>query len=286
MTSPPSITSGDAPRLDGDPAALVLDLDGTCIDSETLFLHPRVRDAVRAATRHVPVIIATGRMYRSALPWCRELHVTTPAVCYQGAMVREQPNPNGSGRTLLEERLAVAAATRALHVARGHDWHVQVYRDDELFCEQDRPEAHYYTSIAQVPITFVDDLEPLLQSGVTKMLCVIMDPSEVARCMATMSAALRHAAHITRSLPQFVEIVSPKVSKAAACDVVCKRLSVDLAQSVAIGDSLNDIEVLDAAGYAVAISSSPRAVLAHADATCERPRNAGVADALAALNLC
>ncbi|HEY4870006.1 MAG TPA: HAD family hydrolase, partial [Candidatus Dormibacteraeota bacterium] len=85
---------------------------------------------------------------------------------------------------------------------------------------------------------------------------------------------------------QFVEIVNPRVSKAAACALVCDRLGVRISDAVAIGDAPNDIEMLDAAGFAIVVRSASPSVLAHADATCNPPREAGVADALAALGLC
>ena len=237
---------------------------------------------MRAAAQRVPVIIATGRMYRSALPWCRELGATAPAVCYQGALVREMP-PGGA--TLLEMNLEAAAAELALALAREHGWHIQAYQHDELLCEQDRAEAHLYARIAQVPITFVDDLAPLLRHGTTKLVCVVEDAAEVQRCREVMTRELGGAARVTWSLPQFVEIVNPAVSKAAACALVCERFGVDLGDALAIGDAANDIDVLDAAGYAVAVRTADSHVLDHADATCAPPADAGVADALSALGL-
>ena len=286
MSLPLPIDAPGAIRPGIAPAAVLLDLDGTCLDSEDQFLHPRVREAVREAAERVPVIVATGRMYRSALPWCRELGIRTPVVCYQGALVRELPPPDGTGAVLLDEGVPSAVALRALHVARAHDWHFQAYQDDELYCEQDRPEAHLYARIAGVPINFVDDLAPLLQRATsTKAICVIEDPVEVDRCIEVMTHELKPDARVTRSLPQFVEIVSPRVSKAAACALVCDRLGVTITDAVAIGDAPNDIEMLDAAGFAIVVSSAPASVLAHADATCAPPRDAGVADALGALGL-
>ncbi len=287
MSRPLPINAPGAARPGVSPAAVLLDLDGTCLDSEDQFLHPRVREAVREAAQRVPVIVATGRMYRSALPWCRELGIHTPVVCYQGALVRELPPPQGTGAVLLDEGVPSAVALRALHVARAHNWHFQAYQDDELYCEQDRPEAHLYARIAGVPINFVDDLAPLLQrSTSTKAICVIEDPREVERCIATITRELKPDARVTRSLPQFVEIVSPRVSKAAACALVCDRLGLRVSDAVAIGDAPNDIEMLDAAGFAIVVSNAVASVLAHADATCAPPREAGVADALAVLGLC
>src|SRR5580700_9514851 len=90
------------------PRVVVLDLDGTTIDYRQELL-PRVRDAVRAVAARMPVIIATGRMYRSALYWAEELGVLQPLICYQGAMVREMPHPDGSpSRTIYEQPLKAA----------------------------------------------------------------------------------------------------------------------------------------------------------------------------------
>jgi Cof subfamily protein (haloacid dehalogenase superfamily) len=267
------------------PRALVVDLDGTTIDYRQQ-LHPRVRDAVRAAGGSMPVIVATGRMYRSALPWARELGVREPLVCYQGALVRGMPADDGAaGERIFEQALGPEPALHALHIARDQGWHRQAYQDDELLCEEDRPEAHLYSRISGVPFRLVPDLEPLLARGTTKAACVIEDLVEVDRATALMTRELAGSARVTRSNPEFVEILDPDVSKAAACEMICERIGCALAEAVAIGDAPNDIELLEAAGYAVAVSGSRPEVLAVADAICARPEDAGVADVLDALGL-
>jgi Cof subfamily protein (haloacid dehalogenase superfamily) len=283
----PLSDTGDSPPLTGAfvPRVVVLDLDGTSIDYAQQ-LHPRIRDAVRAVATRMPVIVATGRMYRSALYWADELGVSEPLVCYQGAMVRETPPPDGSpGRTIFEQPLRAEPARRALHVARAQNWHFQAYQDDELLCEQDRPEARLYSHISGVPFRLVPDLEPLLVRGTTKAACVIEDLAEVDRASALMTRELAGSARVTRSNPEFVEIIDPEVSKAVACEIVCARLGYSLAESVAIGDAPNDVELLTAAGYAVAVETSRPEVLAAADATCAPPEKGGVADVLESLGL-
>ena len=261
------------------PRAAVLDIDGTLIDHD-LRLHPRTRDAVREAARTLPVILATGRMYQSALPWARDLQVTLPLVCYQGALVRELPHDGRPGAVILEEGLAAGPAATAIRVARDHGWHVQAYVDDELCCEQDRPEAHLYAAIAGVPIRFVPDLTELVRNGSTKIVCVSQDLAVVEACVTTLTATLGGSARVTRSMEWFVEVVSPHVNKARAVGVVCERLGVDLAGALAVGDAPNDIEMLTAAGCGVAVDSARPEVLAAADATCAGPGDAGAADVL------
>ena len=125
-----------------------------------------------------------------------------------------------------------------------------------------------------------------MRRGSTKGVCVIEDDEEKQRCVATMQGALGPAARVTWSLPMFVEIVNPAVSKARAVDVALERFDASLERSLAIGDAPNDIEMLDAAGFAVAVSSAHESVLRRADATCAGPEDAGVAECLEALGLC
>ncbi len=261
------------------PRLVVLDVDGTLVGSE-LRLHPRTRAAVRSAAARVPVILATGRMYRSALPWALDLNVVQPLVCYQGALTREMPRPAGEGRVLHEEGLPGEAALEALHLARARGWHIQGYVDDELVCDQDRPEAHLYASIAQVPIRFVDDLADVVRGGTIKMVCVSDDSVVIDEIVTGLTAGLAGRARVTRSLELFVEVVSPRVNKAVAIDRVCRPLGLSLADAVAVGDGANDREMLAGARWGVAVVGARPEVLAAADATCAGPEEAGVADVL------
>jgi Cof subfamily protein (haloacid dehalogenase superfamily) len=291
VPAPPSILDATPPAQ--RPRLVILDLDGTCLDAEDQSLPPRIRDAVRATVRGgTPVIIASGRMYRSALPHARELQVIEPLVCYQGAVVRAMPEEGDPfvdgvplGRLIFEDPLAPDVALRGLDVARRGGWHRQAYRDERLVCEEDRPEGHEYSRIAQVPITYVDDLATVVAHGTTKLVCVVEDSVEVERCEVAMRTALGDAARVTRSLPPFVEVTNPVASKGKALARLAERLGVRLADAVAVGDAPNDADMLAAAGYAVAVTGAPASLLERADAVCAPPKSAGVADVLERLGL-
>ena len=284
--TPPDIRAADAPRPDFEPRALVLDLDGTSI-SQGKFIHPRTEAAVRAAAARMPVCIATGRQYVSALPWAQRMGVTQPLVCFEGAVIRTLPDGSGPLGTLLFERpLGAEPGVKALHVARANNWFMHAYDVEQLVSERDSPELHFYTDIAGVSYKLVPDLEPILRAGSAKAVCVIPDLDEAERCLQTMRRELGDTAHVTQSLRQYVEVVDPGVSKSAACEIVCERLGITLGNVIAIGDAPNDVDLLDAAGFAVVADSAryPE-VVAHADATCAPPTEGGVADVLEVLGL-
>ena len=288
------IRSAAPPQLAGAilPARVemfALDLDGTCLDSHQQ-LHPRTEAAVREAGARVPVVIATGRMYRSALPWARRLGIRTPLACYQGALIQAMPDPDPGegvvyGRVVATETLDGATAQLAIAVAREHGWHRQAYVDDTLLCEEDRIEARRYSSIGAVPIRFVDDLSVAIAAGTVKVVCVVIDPEEAVRCRVALTEALGARALVTPSLPQFIEVASPRAGKGPAVRRLAEDLGVDLSWAVAIGDAPNDVDMLEAVGFAIAVEGALPEVLGHAACTCPPPQEGGVADVLVALGL-
>jgi hydroxymethylpyrimidine pyrophosphatase-like HAD family hydrolase len=60
----------------------------------------------------------------------------------------------------------------------------------------------------------------------------------------------------------FLEFLSPRVNKGRAVRNVARRLGVDLEATLAIGDQLNDIEMLATVGTGVAMAGAPDAVKA------------------------
>lgn len=81
------------------------------------------------------------------------------------------------------------------------------------------------------------------------------------------------------------ELYLPSVHKAVGIGVVIEHLGMGRDQVVAAGDGLNDLEMLQFAGVAVAIEGSDPRVLAVADHVAARPHENGLAAAFAALGL-
>ena len=73
--------------------------------------------------------------------------------------------------------------------------------------------------------------------------------------------------------------------KAVGIQVVEEHLGLDRADIVAIGDSANDIEMLEYAGVGIAVEGGHPAVLAVADRTTAGPAGNGVALAFEELGL-
>jgi hydroxymethylpyrimidine pyrophosphatase-like HAD family hydrolase len=85
---------------------------------------------------------------------------------------------------------------------------------------------------------------------------------------------------VSKSLPHFLEFAHPDVSKGSGLAFVAERLGFTAAETVAAGDGENDRELLDWAGYGVAVANAHADILARADLVVPSVWDEGVADLL------
>ena len=85
-----------------------------------------------------------------------------------------------------------------------------------------------------------------------------------------------------KSLPYFLEFAAPNVTKAAGLEFVAERLGFERAKTVSFGDGENDVELVDWAGFGIAVANAHDRVLAAADFVCPDVREEGVAQVIGA----
>lgn len=255
---------------------LAIDLDGTLVN-DRLEMDPRDVAAIKAATSAgVVVVLATGRMFKSSLRYVQPLGLTGPIINYQGAVVREI----ASGEVWYRCELTVEMQQRVLAFAEPRDWHVNAYVDEVVYTARARPEADLYARVAMVPYDVVGPLSKWVSRDSTKMVLVDLDPADVPARIAELSAWMGDVARVTRSLDWFVEVVNPRVSKSAALAMVADRLGIARAEVAAIGDNLNDQDMVSWAGFGVAMGNAPEALKAVAKCVTGRIDEAGVAQVI------
>lgn len=70
---------------------------------------------------------------------------------------------------------------------------------------------------------------------------------------------------ISKSLPQYLEIMSCEASKSAAASFFCQREKISHEDIIAFGDNYNDADLLEYAGTGVAMGNAPDPVKQKAD---------------------
>ena len=256
---------------------IAIDLDGTLIDDQ-LTISPRVKQALAAAQAHgITVTLASGRMFRAMVPFAQELNIQAPLVCYQGGLVRHPVTEE----TIFHLPVPAALAQEVVTLARAGGIQVNAFIDDRLHVERLSPEAEVYMRIAQVEATEVPDLLDFLNDNPsTKLVLVNLDEDKTNRLVETMTAHFGSRLGITKSHRYYTEAIHADVSKGRALKQLAGVMGVSMEQVVGIGDNLNDLSLVETAGFGVAMGDGDPRVKAAADFVTATYEEDGVAVAI------
>jgi len=232
---------------------------------------------VAARTARVRVLIVTGRMFRSVLPYLVQAGIEDPVVCYQGAVVAEPV----SGRFLRHEPIPVELAKETIEAVEAERFHVNCYVDDQLYVARVTPEARAYADFQDLVIHEVGELTSWLEKPPTKVVAV-GEPKQLDDLEQRMKARFDGRLYISKSLPFFLEFASPDVTKASGLAFLAEHLGFSREKTVAFGDGENDVELLEWAAYGVAVANAHERVLAVADFVCPPVTEEGVAQVIEA----
>ncbi|MDP9986708.1 Cof-type HAD-IIB family hydrolase [Arthrobacter sp. FW306-05-C] len=278
------------------PRAIFLDIDGTYADHG---LAPEAHvDAVRAARKlgHL-VFVCTGRPL-SMVPG----HILDAG--FDGTITGAGARVEVNGEVLKDARFEPDLAARIVEILDSHNaayileapeaLHGRTGVDRRLrevlgpiFAGRPQHDGVLSTDVDPLedilgPMRYSDDLRA---TSYAKISC-FDSPVPLTRLLETFGPEVGLIPSSLSALGERAgEIFMAGTHKAVGIQVVQARLRLDRADIVAIGDSANDIEMLEYAGVGIAVEGGHPAVLAVADRVTAPPAGNGVALAFAELGL-
>ena len=266
---------------------VAIDIDGTLLDSRWQ-LPDANRDAIGAAVdAGVEVALVTGRRYDFARPIIDLLPCRVTAIVSNGAIVRS-PAGDTHLRRLLSRAVArdVLAATpayrdgAALIFDRPRDGQVVFERIDWT-----HPSRRGYAERNRAFIVEVDPIE----SALTEDPIQVMFNGGVAsmRGLVALLRALPSSPAFAVAVTEYVErdfslvdVLPAGCTKGAALAEWAGRQGYGRDEVMALGDNLNDLEMLEAVGLPVVMSNAVPALLERGWHVTASNDDAGVAQAI------
>jgi len=211
-------------------------------------------------------------MFVAARPYLEQAGLDDLVVCYQGAVVADP----ATGEFLLHVPIPLPEAREAMEAVLAAGFHLNCYVDDLLYVAEVTLEARRYADFQHLEIHAVGDLRAWLDRPPTKLVAV-GDPDALDALEKELKPRFAGRLFISKSLPYFLEFAHPEVSKASGLAFVAERDGFGPEQTVACGDGENDRELLDWAGFGVAVANAHEDVLARADLVVPSVQEEGVA---------
>lgn len=244
---------------------IVSDFDGTLVNDDGTISQKNKEAIAKYTAAGGKFVLSTGRLPSGILSRAKELGLHGMVSCCQGAIILDIDTKEQilDGHLSLENTLAACKTLEKLGL------HIHAYDLWDYYCNIDDEPLHIYESLVRSKAIIVDD-KPLSQFleekklGAYKLLAMI--PAEKAdELLAYLQAQNLTGCEVTKSAEVLVEIISNEYSKGTAVEFLANYYGFPLDKTIAVGDQLNDLSMLEKAGLGIAVKNADERLKAKAN---------------------
>ncbi len=247
-----------------DYALIVTDFDGTLARSDGT-VSEKTKNAI---TRYVAdggrFAISTGRMPAAIISRAKELGLVGAVCCAQGSVIVDIQ----SEKILLEGRIPNDVAVAVCEAMQARGLHIHVYDLWEYYSNMDDDYLAYYEGVVKTKAVLVTD-KPMSQfvkeSGMRPFkILAMVDPQENERIRLDLEKENFVGCDVTRSSSLLVEVGNAAFSKGTSVQFLAKQYGIDMQKTIAIGDQINDLSMIQTAALGFAVKNADETLKAHA----------------------
>ena len=255
------------------------DMDGTLLNGEGQLTERTVSTINRCANEGLYVTLCTGRPYVALAPYLEKLDIRIPLITYNGGILADAK----TGEALYERGLSKEDTLAVLEVGKKLGISMTVWARNELFMNRmDEMGKIYKKAVFVEPVMFDPENPCFTDRNVTKYLWYAPE-KDVKELMKVLPGMLPDTVACFTSTPEYIEIVRKDVNKGDALYALCDCLGIPREESVAVGDGLNDLSMIKAAGLGVAMKNAAEEVTKAAKYVTSSNNEDGVAELLCLL---
>ena len=233
------------------------DIDGTLLDSHNQVLPETRQKILELEQRGIPFVLISARMPSSILRIQKELGNHSPIVCYSGGLILdEEGNQMYSCQIDLKQAVRIKDALKEIYpniCCNTYGMDLWVVDDDKnLWVVEEERITEGKAMVGDIRKVFAE------QGGIHKFL-FMGEPGEIAGAMQLLQE-LYPELTVQRSKDNYLEVMHRDVKKSVGVHVLCRYYGISEEQAAAFGDGENDIDMLRAVNYGVAMANAPEAV--------------------------
>jgi Cof subfamily protein (haloacid dehalogenase superfamily) len=265
---------GETLPINWRPELIALDIDDTLVQHMGSLPGEAVDAIERITEAGIQVTLATGRSVSTTFPIARAAGIEDLVVCSNGGIL-----------AMVETRKIMEAITFDASQAIEQ---LTILVPDAVFAVENTDGNFFTTHLFDTGALGINirevKLAELTEQHVVRL--VVRSETATAETYSEVAKSLGfHSVVFGIDRISWMDIAPQGVNKANMLKEVCARRQIDPTKTIAIGDSWNDIEMMDWAGLSVAMGSAAPKVAAHADLITSPEPGIGVAQILNAIEL-
>ena len=252
---------------------IALDIDGTLLNSNGKIPHANHQAIDRAIQRGVEVVLATGRTFHHARPIAQRLDLPLVLMVSNGALVKTHDGETLAIRSI-PRHFATELIARTRPVREGAA--VIFDRSDATqyvweCIDWSHPHRAWYYERNHIYMTEAQDLERTVTTSSDEPVQIAFTGG--VEEMRTLASRVRHlplAQHLTLTLTEYearnfslFDVTASGCSKGATLAEWTQRRGLRPVNVMAIGDNLNDRDMLRFAGHPIVMGNAVPALKEH-----------------------
>ncbi|MGN1344367.1 MAG: Cof-type HAD-IIB family hydrolase [Traorella sp.] len=256
---------------------ILCDLDETLLDSHKRIPKKNLEAIRKARKQNVKFVCATGRHYTGITHILKELDLYDQEDEYvlslNGALLVECKDFKIIDSTTFKGSLAA----KIIQFALDHELCASVYTPSQIYIYQLNDEER--RRVHQAGLAFIEVFDGrydyLEKEDVLKISLESNDYPYLLSLQDEIKELLNDEITYTYSSNRYMEFNSSKATKGIGLLKLAHHLKMEPSQMIAVGDHLNDISMLEAAGLSVAVNNAQDEVKAICDVVTKANHNEG-----------
>lgn len=222
---------------------IAVDLDGTLLKSDHTISNYTLDILKKIKKKNIQIVPTTGRPFvalKKAIP----INIFNYFICTNGVHIYQQNNTEI--QLILDRFLSYAIAEKIFSIKEKQfpKMHMHCYdTKDTLYAKMSTPELEEYTHRTGLQVTMIDNWNVLAHTSISKIMCV-SDNKKLKEIQSIISHDVPDVTS-TFSMLYYLEIFKNEASKANALLYIIDKFNIKIEQILAIGDSYNDISMLE-----------------------------------------
>ncbi len=251
---------------------VVFDLDDTLLRDDLSISEETVETLRTLSACGFFIIPASGRARLSMKPFVDRLGCAALYISANGAEIWD-----GKTDALLHgETFSRELGKEIARFGKEHRCYSQTYEGDAFFYSEESVWARRYAAASLLRGVYVGDLEAYIQEPRNKIL-MMDDAGKIARLLPLAREIFAGRASVTCSKPWFLEFNPIRATKGIALESAARHLGLEAKNFVSFGDGLNDLPMLEASGWSVAMENAQPELKRACRSICPSNQEDGVA---------